>query len=381
MKIDRIEAFAIGNPWKNWILVKVTSDAGHVGWGEATTGLTTQPAMGALGEIARLFLGRDPRAIQANWMDAHKALYLSGDGVILAAMAGIETACWDIVGKELGLPLYRLLGGLAQPRIRTYANGWYQAERDPARFAERTRAVAAKGYSALKFDPFGHNFRTLDRAERAKTLALVEAVRAALPDDVDIILEFHDRLTPLEALSVARDVARFRPLWIEDPTWSEDVPALARVARDSPVRVAAGERFKTLGKFAELFALGGVDMVLPEYLSLGGLWRMKEAAAVAAAHGALVSPHNAQSPLSTALNVHFDIATHNAFIQECFDDFHVEWADEIFSGYPRIADGCLAPSEAPGHGVSVNEAAFAKHPYGARNFMNMFSAGWEKRNS
>jgi galactonate dehydratase len=108
---------------------------------------------------------------------------------------------------------------------------------------------------------------------------------------------------------------------------------------------------------------------------------MKEAAAVAAAHGAMVAPHNAQSPLSTALNVHFDVATHNAFIQECFDDFHVGWTEEIFSGHPRIANGFLAPGEAPGHGVSVNEAEFAKHPYGERNFMNMFSAGWEKRNS
>jgi galactonate dehydratase len=296
-------------------------------------------------------------------------------------MAGIETACWDIVGKELGLPLYRLLGGRAHERIRTYANGWYQAERDPVKFAERTRAVAAKGYSALKFDPFGHNYRMLDRAERVRTLSLVAAVREALPDDVDIILEFHDRLTPVEALSVARDVAEFRPLWIEDPTWTEDVPAFARVGRESPVRVAGGERFKTVGKFAQLFALGGVDMVLPEYLSVGGLWRMKEVAAVADAYGAMVSPHNAQSPLSTALNVHFDIATHNAFIQECFDDFHVEWADEIFSGYPRIQDGFLAASDAPGHGVAVNGAAFSKHPYNARNFMNMFSVGWEKRNS
>ena len=381
MKIDRIEAFVVGNPWKNWLLVKVSTDAGHTGWGEATTGLSTAPAVAAVGEIARLFLGRDPAAIQQNWHDAHKALYLTGDGVLMAAMAGIETACWDIVGHDLGLPLYRLLGGRAQARIRTYANGWYQAERDPDKFADRTRAVAAKGYSALKFDPLGHNFRTLDRAERVRTMALIEAVRRALPDEVDIILEFHDRLTAVEALSLARDVAQFRPLWIEDPVWTEDIPAFARVARDSPVRIAGGERFKTPGRFAQLLAEGGVDMVLPEYLGLGGLWRLKQVAAVADAYGAMVSPHNAQSPLSTALNVHFDVATPNAFIQECFDDFHVPWADDVFSGAPRIEDGYLAPSEAPGHGVTVNEAEIARHPYGERNFMNLFSAGWEKRNS
>ena len=381
MKIDRIEAFAVGNPWKNWLLVKVSTDAGHTGWGEATTGLTTQPAFAAVGEIARLFLGRDPAAIPQNWVDAHKALYLTADGVLMAALAGIETACWDIVGKELGLPLYRLLGGRAQASIRTYANGWYQAERDPGRFAERTRAVAAKGYSALKFDPLGHNYRTLDRAERRRTLALIEAVRTALPDEIDIILEFHDRLTAVEALSLAREVAPFRPLWIEDPVWTEDVAAFARVGRDSPVRIAGGERYKTVGSFATLFALGGIDMVLPEYLGVGGLWRMKQVAAVADAHNALVSPHNAQSPLSTALNVHFDVSTPNAFIQECFDDFAVDWANDLFEGVPAITEGGLAPSERPGHGVVVNEAEIGKHPYGERNFMNLFSAGWEKRNS
>ncbi len=381
MKIDRIQAFILGNPWKNWILVKVETDQGHAGWGEATTGLTTMPAFSAVGEIARLFLGRDPRELQRNWHDAHKALYLTNDSAVLSAMAGIETACWDIVGKELGLPLYRLLGGLAQKKIRTYANGWYQDERDPAKFAERTKQVAAKGYSALKFDPLGHNYRTLDRAERRRTIALIEAVRAALPDEVDMILEFHDRLTVPEALSLIRDLAQFRPLWVEDPVYSNDVAAFAHVCRESPVRIAGGERFSMPRQFAELFAQSHADMVLPEYLRLGGLSRLRQAAAIADAHNAMVSPHQAQSPLGTAVNVHFDVATPNAFIQECFDSFHVEWSRDVFANVPEIKDGCLTPSEAPGHGVSVNEAEIGKHPYGERNFMNLFSAGWEKRNS
>ena len=381
MKIDRIDAFIVGNPWKNRILVKVGTDQGHVGWGEATTGLTTMPAFSAVGEIARLFLGRDPRELQRNWHDAHKALYLTSEGVILAAMAGIETACWDIVGKELGLPLYRLLGGCAQPRIRTYANGWYQDDRDPVRFAERTQSVAARGYSALKFDPLGHNYRTIDRGERRRTLQIVEAVRTALPDDVDMILEFHDRLSVPEALSLIRDLAQFRPLWVEDPMFSGDIAAYAQVSRESPVRIAGGERFSMLSQFADLFAHGLTDLVLPEYLRLGGLSRLRQAAAIADAHGAMVAPHQAQSPLGTAVNVHFDVATPNAFIQECFDDFHVAWAKDVFGNIPTIKDGCLAPGEAPGHGVMVNEDEIGKHPYCERNFMNMFSAGWEKRNT
>jgi galactonate dehydratase len=381
MKIDRIEAFIVGNPWKNWILVKVSTDEGHVGWGEATGALGTMPAFSGVGEITQLFLGRDPCELQRNWQDAHKALYLSDDRSLMAPLAGIETACWDIIGKELGVPLYRLLGGRAQPSIRTYANGWYQDDRDPVRFAERTQAVAAKGYSALKFDPLGHNYRTLDRAERRRTLAIIEAVRTALPDDVDMILEFHDRLTVPEALSLIRDVAEFRPLWVEDPVYTKDIAAFAHVCRESPVRIAGGERFSMPRQFAELFAGGGCDMVLPEYMMLGGLSRLCQAAAIADAYNAMVSPHQAASPLSTAVTVHFDVATPNAFIQECFDEFSVAWARDLFGNIPTIRDGCLAPSELPGHGVSVNEAEIGKHPYGERNFMNLFSVGWEKRKS
>ncbi|MCI1002733.1 mandelate racemase/muconate lactonizing enzyme family protein [Ochrobactrum sp. C6C9] len=381
MKIDLIQAFVIGNPWKNWVLVKVGTSDGHVGWGEATTGLTTKPVVGAVEEISRLFIGRDPRQMTANWQEAYKTLYLPTDGVIMAAMAGIETACWDIVGKELNVPLYRLLGGIANPKVRAYANGWYQEDREPERFAARARAVADAGFTAMKFDPLGHNYRVLPREERAKTIALVESVRNALPDSIDLILEFHDRLTPVEAISVSQDLLQFRPLWIEDPVWSSDVEGFAAVAKRSNVRIAGGERFGTLGQFTNLFQHKATDIVLPEYLRLGGLTRLRQVAAIAEAHNALVAPHNAQSPLGTAVNIHFDMATPNAFIQECFDAYHVKWAQDIFDGVPTLQDGYLQASDRPGHGVTIDEAELLKHPYGERNFMNLFGKGWERRNS
>jgi galactonate dehydratase len=355
MKIDRIEPFIVGNPWKNWVLVKVSTREGHVGWGEATTGLTTKPVVGAVEEIARLFIGRDAQDLTRNWHDAFKALYLPSDGAVLSAMSGIDTACWDIIGKDLGLPLYRLLGGRAHDRLRVYANGWC---------ARRAEEVAAAGYTAMKFDPLGHSHRVMDWDERRKALALVEAVRAALPDSVDIILEFHDRLTSVEAAGLIADLAQFRPLWVEDPVWSADVPALARVANSSPSRIAQAR----------------IDLVLPEYLRLGGLARMRQVAAVAEAHNALVAPHNAQSPLGTAVNAHFDTATPNFFIQECFDDYHVAWTKEVFENVPSQRDGAISVSDRPGHGVTVNEAVLRKYPYGERNFMNLFSKGWETRN-
>lgn len=381
MKIDRIEHFVIGNPWKNWVLVKVTTSDGHVGWGESTTGLATKPVVGAIEEISRLFIGRSVDRLTQNWQDAFKALYLPSDGAILAAMAGIETACWDIVGKELGVPLYRLFGGLVHETLRVYANGWYQDHREPARFAARAAEVAAAGYTALKFDPLGHNYRVLDRAERRKTLDLVEAVRKALPDHVDIILEFHDRLTATEAISLGRDLATFQPLWIEDPVWSADIGALGKVSMASDNRIACGERFSMPKQFTDLFAQSRIDVVLPEYLRLGGLTRLRQVAGIADAHSAMVAPHNAQSPLGTAVNAQFDAATPNFLIQECFDDYHVAWAKDIFAHVPTQSGGAITPSSRPGHGVEINEEALCKYPYGERNFMNLFSMGWERRNS
>jgi galactonate dehydratase len=380
MKIDRIQSFVVGNPWKNWVLVKVSTDEGHFGWGEATTGLTTKPAVAAVEEITRLFIGKDPSAFLANRQRAYEALYLPTDGVLLAALAAIETASWDILGKEFNRPLYRLLGGPVHDTIRVYANGWYQDERDPVRFAERAATVADLGYSALKFDPLGHNYRVLSKDERRKTLLLVEAVVRRLPDNVDLIFEFHDRLTPVEALSLARDLAAFQPLWIEDPVWTADLDAFVRVATESPVRIAGGERFSTLHDFVSLLSSGAVDVVLPEYLRLGGLHRLRQVAAIAEAKNAIVAPHNAQSPLGTAINIHFAAATPNFLIQECFDDFHVPWAWDIFAGVPRQQDGQVRPSEVAGLGVEIDEDALSRFPYGEKNFMNLFSKGWEKRN-
>jgi galactonate dehydratase len=381
MKIARIEVFVVGNPWKNWVLVKVITDEGASGWGDATCGLSSQPVAAAVREISRLCIGRDPRCIEALWDHAFKALYLTANGILLSAISGITTACWDILARSLGVPLHALFGGRVHDRLRAYANGWYQGPRDPVAFGERAAEVAAMGYTALKFDPFGANYRFLDAAERRLSLDLVAAVRRAVGDRVSLLIEAHDRFTVPEAIRLARDLEEFDPEWIEAPVWSEDIAALQEVAGASRVRIVAGERFSTPRQFADLLAGGRFDVLQPEYVELGGIARLREVAAIADAHGASLAPHNARCPLSTAVNVHVMTATRNFRIQETFDDFHVAWARDLFAGVPQVRDGFLAASDAPGLGVEVNEALFAKHPYSEHHFMNLFAEGWEKRNS
>ena len=379
MKISEVKTFVVGNPWKNWVLVKVETDEGLYGWGDATQGLATQPVVGAIRELRRFYDGRDPLLIEGLWDEMFKGLYLTANGTLLSAMAAIETACWDILGKALGVPLHQLFGGKVRDRIRAYANGWYNGPRDPGFLAEKAAEVVSLGYGALKFDPFGSGYQVLDADERRRCLDLVAAVRQAIGDQADLIIEVHDRLTVPEAVAISRSLEEFAPLWIEAPVWSEDVAALAAVATRSHIRVGAGERFTSLRPFADLLATGHVDLLLPEYVELGGIHRLRQVAALAESYQAVLAPHNARCMLSTAVNVQVGAATRNLLIQETFDDFQVPWARDLFDGLPQIFDGYLEVGDAPGHGIAVNEELIAQHPYADTNFMHFFQDGWERR--
>ncbi len=377
MKIVDVKTTVVGNPWKNWVFVQLFTDEGIIGVGEATGGLSTKPNEAAVHELKPLFLGQDPRDVHALWDRLHKGLFLGQN----AAMAGIEMACWDILGQALNVPVWRLLGGAVRPRIRAYANGWYQGPRDPAFVAERAAAVVAQGYTALKLDPFGTAYRFLDRDELRFSMRIVAAVREAVGEKVDLLIEGHDRFSVATAIEVGRALAEFQPFWFETPVMSTDVEALVTVARAIPVRVVAGERCERLADFARLLATGVLDVIQPELLRCGGVSGLVKVAAVAEAYGAFVAPHNAQSPLTTVVNCHIGATLPNLLIQECFDDFLVPWSREIMSGTVRIVDGYIEIPDGPGFGVRLNEAVMARYPYADRNFLRLFEPGWEWRGS
>jgi galactonate dehydratase len=294
-------------------------------------------------------------------------------------MSAIEIACWDILGKSLGVPIWRLLGGKQRPRLRVYANGWYQGPRDPAYFAEAAAGLKERGYTALKFDPFGTAYRFIDAAEERRSLALVRAVREAVGDDVDLLIEGHDRFSVSTAIRIGKQLEEFRPMWFETPVMSTDIAGTVEVARAIGVPVATGERFGELRQFHDLLAHRVVDIVQPETLNIGGISGARKAAAIAEGAEAFVALHQAQSPLNTAINAHIHASIPNFLIQECFDDFLAPWARDLFEGVPRVVDGYLEPSNRPGIGVEIDEVAAAAHPYGEDNFLRLFEDGWETR--
>lgn len=376
MKITEVKTFVVGNPWKNWVFVKVYTDEGITGIGEATSGLSTKPGEAEVQELGRFVIGEDPLQPERLWQKMYKGLFLG----INVGMNAIEIACWDILGKSLGVPVWKLLGGKQRPRLRVYANGWYKGPRDPGFFAEAAAQVKEMGYTALKFDPFGTAYRFFDASEERLSLAIVRAVRDAVGDDVDLLIEGHDRFSVSTAIKISKQLEEFRPMWFETPVMSSDIAATLEVARATNVSVATGERFTRLSQVMELLAEKAVDIVQPETLRLGGIGGTRKAAAIAEAAEAFVALHQAQSPLNTAINAHIHASIPNFLIQECFDDFLVPWSREIMRGVPQVQNGYLEPSDAPGIGVELDETEMAKHPYGSNNFLRLFEEGWERRN-
>lgn len=377
MKIADVRTVVVGNPWKNWIYVVVETDEGLIGVGEATGGSETQPRVAAVEEVKHLIIGMDP----CNVHEIFHKLYLTAFIKVTPAMAGIEMACWDILGKSLGVPVHTLLGGKVRENVRVYANGWYSGDRTPEGFAEKASAVVDKGYTALKFDPFGDAHMQMSRRETAEAKALIGAVRDTVGDEVDILIEAHDRFSTYAAIEIGNWLKDFDVTWFETPVLSTDISALVEVARRIPVRMIAGERMHAIHEFGEFLSNNVTDVINPEPLGVGGIWRSLQIAGIAEAHHAEIALHNAESPFKTMVALHIDAVTPNVFIQECFDDFLEPWVNDVLTGFIKVEDGHLTMPTAPGIGVTLNEDEAKKHPYGKSNFLRMFRPGWEKRDT
>jgi galactonate dehydratase len=375
MRITGLKTLVVGNPWKNWLFVEISTDEGLAGLGEATGGLETQPVEAQLQELSRFLIGEDPLHPGRVWQKMYKGQFLNTS----IAMSAVEIACWDILGKSLGAPLWKLLGGKQRPRLRAYANGWYKGPREPAFFAEAATRVKEMGYTALKFDPFGSAYRFQEPGEEALSLSLIRAVRNAVGEDMDILIEGHDRFSVSTAIRLAQQMEDFHPMWFETPVMSTDIDATLQVARSIKIPVAAGERCKRLSEILRLVSDRSVSIVQPETLSIGGISGASKAAAIAESAEAFVASHQAQSPLNTAINAHIHASIPNFLIQECFDDFLEPWAHHLFEGVPRVREGYLEPPDGPGIGVRLNEEEAMKHPYGRNNFLRLFEDGWETR--
>ena len=363
MKISNVRTLVMGTPWRDLTFVIVETDEGLHGVAEARMLNRTEGLLGYLSEaVPRYALGQDP-------FDQEKivrSMYLGDFGrvgeIVMTAIALVETACWDIMGKALNQPVYRLMGGAIRQKIKAYANGWYTVERTPEEFAKAARRVVERGYTAAKLDPFGGGFYELERAEKLRSVSLVEAVRGAVGPDFDILIEMHGRFNPATAIEMARELEPFRPGWLEEPVPPENLKALKKVAEAVRFPVATGERIHTRYEYRELLELQACDIIQMDPTHFGGLTEARKLAAWADMYYVLAAPHNVCGPVGTAAVLHLDAGMPNFKIQEHFNDFADAWVKQAVDVYPEVVDGHFSLPERPGLGVELREDFIAEHP-------------------
>ena len=379
MHITSIETFIAGNPWKNWLFARVNTDEGIYGIGEGTLNYFAKTVEAAIHELTPLIIGMDPFQVEVISQRLIRDVYSEGAQMHMCAVAAIEFACWDIIGKATNQPIYNLWGGRCHEKLRAYANGWYRGPRTPESFAAKAKQVAGRGYTALKFDPFGNAWRTLSRADFDLSIDIVTAVREAVGESVDLLIEGHSRFNVATAVEVARAIEPQRPAWFEEPVPHTNIGAMVEVARRSPVPIATGESFSNKQQFAELLKENVVSIIQPEPLNVGGLFATRKIADLADAHYAVIAPHSAQGPVCSAACVQLNASLPNFFIHEIFDEFNEPWEKEIVIGAVEVKDGYIDIPQAPGLGIDLNVDEILRHPYQQENFLPLFKTGWELR--
>ena len=382
MKITNVTPLVMGTEWRDLTFVKVETDEGLVGVGEARVLNRTETVLGYLSEsVPRYVIGSDPFDIERLVHRMFREDFSRAGEQVMTGIALIEIACWDIIGKVLDQPVYRLLGGTVRDKIKAYANGWYTVERTPHEFHAAAKKVIDRGYRGLKLDPFGAGFYELDREEKVLAIELVEAVRDSVGPEVEIMIEMHGRFNPPTAVEMIRELAPFKPAWVEEPVPPENLSALKKVSDATTalgIPIATGERLNTLYEYRELFELQAADIIQPDITHLGGLSNTKKIAAWAEAYYMLVAPHNVGGPVSTAASLHLAACTDNFKIQEHFNDFSEGYVKDAAPGVPEVVDGYFSLPNGPGLGVALDESVIENHPQRKAHF-NLFAQDWHKR--
>jgi galactonate dehydratase len=382
MKITKLTPMVLGTPWRNLTYLKVETDEGLFGVSEVRS-IRTDAVLAYLKQIEKRYvLGTDPFNIEQLVQRAFVDDFLRVNDITGAGIALVEMACWDIIGKKLNQPVYRLLGGATRDKIKAYANGWYTVERTPDAFHEAAKKVVARGYQALKVDPFGSGFYEMDRAAKIRSISLVEAIREAVGPHVEILIEMHGRFSPATAIDLAAQLERFQPSWLEEPVPADNLDALAKAASKINLPIATGERIHTRHETQRLLELGAADVLQTDITLSCGILEGKKMAAMADASYVTFAPHNTGGPVSTAACLHLAASCPNFKIQEHFNDFVDAWVKQAASGpgYPEVKDGYFALPSGPGLGVTLNEEFIREHPPKDETF-NLFKEDWHKRQS
>jgi L-alanine-DL-glutamate epimerase-like enolase superfamily enzyme len=380
MKLDSVKVFVVGNPppgfgGRYFVFLKLKTACGIEGVGEVYAATFGPGVVASMIEdvFARRFLAKDPFQIESIWRESYGSGFsLRPDLSLMGVISGLEMACWDIIGKAVEQPVYKLLGGKVHERLRTYSY-LYPADGegeefylDAERSARRAAEYVAQGFTAVKFDPTGgfsaYDPRQPTREALERTVRLVRLVREAVGDRADLLLGTHGQFTTSGAIRLAKRLEAYDPLWFEEPVPPEMPEQMAIVARATSIPVATGERLATKYEFARVLQSGAANILQMNLGRVGGLLEAKKIAALAEVHYAQIAPHLYCGPIVGAANIQIATCSPNFLILESIQQwggFHAK----LLKTPIRWEQGYVIPPTAPGLGVELNEAVALANPY------------------
>ncbi len=374
MKITRIETHVCHARMRNWVFVKVLTDQdGLFGWGEATLEWHTRSVVGAIEDLATLVVGQDPTRVEYLWQMMFRQHFWHGSGIVRAtAIAGIDLALWDILGKVAGLPCARLWGGPVRDHVRTYCHlgggnmeDFYETPTEDARrFADLARRAVADGFTAFKAMAVPPTMPVEGQRPVRAAVNLVAAMRDAVGDGTDIMVDCHARPSPAMGMKFATALEPFGLYFLEEPCWPESVDGLAAINAAVATPIATGERVTSLAAFRDLFAARACEICQVDITHCGGLTEARRVAALAEAHRIALAPHNPQGPVSTAASLEFGFSQPSYIVCETVHA-DVPWRQDVVEeGFTVERQGRLVrPNTRPGLGITIHEAEVKKHPF------------------
>ena len=379
MKLHDLDIIVTAPPapgWggRYWILVKLTTDTGIVGWGECYASSIGPKAMEPVirDVFERYFLDENPENIERLF----RRVYSSGftqrpDLTVMGAFSGLEIACWDILGKHRERPVWALLGGVMNERIRAYSYLYPLAHHDlddfwsaPDMAAESALELVERGYTAVKFDPAGpytmRGGHMPAMRDIALSVAFCKAIRDAVGSRADLLFGTHGQFSTAGAIRLGQALEPYSPLWFEEPIPPDNLLEFKKVADAVRIPIATGERMTTKAEFAALLQTGGAAILQPALGRAGGIWEMKKLAAIAEVFNAQMAPHLYAGPIEWAANIHLAASIPNLLIIETIETkFH----SDLIKGSIQVENGFVGAPQAPGLGIEVDEALARAHPF------------------
>ncbi|HET8627616.1 MAG TPA: mandelate racemase/muconate lactonizing enzyme family protein [Thermomicrobiales bacterium] len=359
MKITNIETYTHWIEWCNWLFVKVSTDEGLYGWGEGSLHGAVASVETAIHELGAALIGQDPAGVERHWQALYHAWRWRGGPVQATALGALDIALWDLEGKRLGVPVYRLLGGPFRPTLRGYASHWLAGATTPEAAYEGAREAVRRGFRAFKWSPFDAARLRQDEARALREAAeLMAAAREGAGPDVEIYVECAERLSPRTAVLAARAFLPYRPGWFEEPIPFENAAAMIRLQRELPVPIATGERLLSRWEYRELLAGGGCQVVQPDVMHAGGITEVRKIANLADLHYLPVAPHNPGGPICMLAAMHLAAAIPNFLILEQMEGERA-LRDALCTEPVVYRDGEFVLPAGPGLGTDLDLEALA----------------------